>query len=65
MPTSTTSRGRPHTLGFDMDGFLTDGEDFTLGDTAIRCVWTPGHTEGCMSFIIPVLDEGRSHHLAI
>lgn len=48
-----------------MDGFLTDGEDFTLGDTAIRCVWTPGHTEGCMSFIIPVLDEGRSHHLAI
>lgn len=55
----------PHALDFDMDDFLTDGEDFTLGDTAIRCVWTPGHTEGCMSFIIPVYDEGRPHHLAI
>lgn len=54
-----------HPLTFDVDGFIEDGEDFSLGEVSVRCVLTPGHTEGCMSFIIPVWDEGRPHHLAI
>ena len=57
--------GKPFGLHYDMDGTLDDGEDFVLGDTAVRCVHTPGHTPGCMSFVIPVYDEGREHHLAL
>ena len=56
---------KPYGLRFEMDGYLEDGQDFTLGDTAVHCVLTPGHTQGCMSFIVPVYDEGRPHHLAI
>ncbi len=55
----------PYGLTFPVDGWLEDGQDFILGDTAIRAVHTPGHTPGCMSFIIPVTDEGRPHHLAL
>lgn len=56
---------KPYGLTFNMDGYLEDGQDFVLGDTSIRCVLTPGHTGGCFSFIIPVTDEGRPHHLAL
>jgi len=52
-------------IPFEVTHFLEDGQDFILGDTAIKCVWTPGHTPGCMSFIIPVTDEGRPHKLAL
>lgn len=55
----------PYGLTFRMDGWLEDGQDFILGDTAVRCVHTPGHTPGCMSFVVPVTDEGRLHHLAL
>lgn len=55
----------PFGLSFDMDGSLDDGQDFILGNTAIHCVQTPGHTPGCISMIIPVFDEGRPHHLAL
>lgn len=55
----------PHTLRFDVDGYLEDGQDFTLGNTTIRCVLTPGHTPGCFSFIIPVYDEARPHYLGL
>ena len=48
-----------------MDGYLEDGQDFTLGNTTIRCVLTPGHTPGCFSFIIPVYDEARPHYLGL
>ena len=52
-------------MSFEVDGFLEDGQDVTLGDMTVHCVWTPGHTPGCMSFIIPVTDEGRKHNLAL
>ncbi len=50
---------------YEMDGLLKDGDEFTLGDTTIKCVLTPGHTPGSMSFIIPVTDEGRPHYAAL
>lgn len=52
-------------LGFEVDGYLEDGQDFTLGDTSIKIVATPGHTMGCLSFLIPVTDEGRPHLIAL
>ena len=46
---------------FDIDGYISDREVFRLGNMWFDCVWTPGHTPGCMSFIFPVWDEGRAH----
>lgn len=31
---------------------LKDGQILTLGNKEIKCIWTPGHTEGGMSFYI-------------
>ena len=38
------------------DVALTDGDIITLGNTAIRCVAAPGHTEGVMAFFFDVTD---------
>ena len=47
------------------DVYIEDGDDVVLGDTKVHCVLTPGHTQGCFSFIIPVTDEGRPHKLGL
>ena len=47
------------------DVCIEDGDYVQLGDTRIRCIMTPGHTQGCFSFIIPVTDEGRPHKLGL
>lgn len=52
-------------LTWDVDGFIEDGDEFTLGDTSVKIYATPGHTMGCLSFIIPVTDEGRPHLVAL
>lgn len=44
-----------------IDMFLKDGQKITLGNTTIRIVYTPGHAPGCVSFIIPVTDNGEPH----
>ena len=36
-----------------VDRFLTDGEALLFGKTALRALATPGHTEGCTSFLLP------------
>jgi metallo-beta-lactamase class B len=43
----------------DMDA--TDGEKLTLGDTTITIYFTPGHTGGTLSFLVPVKDHGAPH----
>lgn len=43
---------------FDCDVLLEDGDIFTFGNVTIKCVLTPGHTEGVMSFIITLDDNG-------
>lgn len=58
------SPGRPP-ITFEVDHFLEDGEELDFGDVKIRCVFTPGHSIGCFSFIIPVTDEGRPHKAAL
>jgi glyoxylase-like metal-dependent hydrolase (beta-lactamase superfamily II) len=35
------------------DRFLSDGETLWLGKTPLTAVATPGHTEGCASYVLP------------
>ena len=37
---------------FDCDVLIEDGDVFTFGTTKIRCVMTPGHSPGVVSFFI-------------
>ena len=39
---------------------VTDGQKFTVGDTTVTAVSTPGHTAGTTSWIFPVLDHGKT-----
>jgi metallo-beta-lactamase class B len=48
-----------------IDVFLTDGQKITLGNTVVQIVYTPGHAPGCVSFIIPVTDNGTQHMVGI
>ena len=41
---------------FSCDVLIEDGDVFTFGDVSIRCVHTPGHTDGVMSFFITLAD---------
>ncbi len=50
----------PHTLPV-IDHELEDGEIFTFGGKQIRCVLTPGHTLGTMSFFFDVTDNGNTY----
>jgi metallo-beta-lactamase class B len=42
----------------------TDGMNITLGGTAVTIWTTPGHTPGTILYIFPVLDRGRTVHVA-
>lgn len=44
---------------FQPDVLLRDGDIVKLGNTAIRCVSTPGHTPGTMSFFFDVEEDGK------
>ena len=48
-----------------VDIYLTDGMKIRVGDTTFQIVATPGHSAGCMSFIIPVTDNGKAHRASI
>ena len=41
---------------FSCDVLLDDGDVIDFGDTQVRCVLTPGHTDGVMSYIITLPD---------
>ncbi len=34
------------------DGFLLDGQELQLGHTLLRAMATPGHTQGCTSYVL-------------
>ena len=46
------------------DLVVTDGQKLTLGDTTLTFYVTPGHTEGTISTIFPVRDNGQRHVVA-
>ena len=52
--------GMTFTQTFEPDILLQDGDTVTLGSTTIRCIATPGHTPGAMSFLFPVTDGNRT-----
>lgn len=41
---------------FSCDVLIEDGDVFNFGDVSVRCVHTPGHTDGVMSFFITLPD---------
>jgi metallo-beta-lactamase class B len=62
---------RPNELGWSdprpssVDIYLSDRQNIILGNTTIECIYTPGHSDGCMSFIIPVMDNKTPHVVGI
>lgn len=44
-----------------IDRVIRDGETIRLGGSALTAHWTPGHTQGCTSFTLPVVERGRRH----
>ena len=64
-------RAWPHEAMMDdprpesIDMYLTDGQRVHLGNTTIEIVFTPGHSPGCVSFIIPVRDHSKKHVIGI
>ena len=45
----------------EFDRELEDGEIFQLGNVKIRCVLTPGHTEGVITLFFEVTDGGKTY----
>ena len=43
--------------GADADEYIEDGDEIHFGNRYITAIATPGHTSGCMSF---VLDDGKA-----
>ena len=50
---------------FVPDHLLHDGDEITLGDTTIRCLHTPGHTVGTMSFFFELHEAGETFRAAM
>ena len=60
-PGGPYSNPRPQSI----DILLTDRQKITLGNTTIQIIATPGHSHGCVSFIVPVTDRGVPHVVGI
>ena len=56
--------GKPDTVAV-RDMVKGDGDTLTLGDTTIRFIFTPGHTPGSLSVVVPVKENGVMHTAAI
>lgn len=42
-----------------VDRVVRDGEQIRVGDVALTAVLTPGHTPGCTTWTMPVIERGR------
>ena len=51
--------------GFQPDFDIFDGDVIELGNTKIECWFTPGHTEGSVSFFLDVVEDGKTYHAAM
>lgn len=50
---------------FEPDILLNDGDIIKLGNTSIRCISTPGHTPGTMSFFFETKENGKTFTCAM
>ena len=46
---------------FKPDVLLKDNDVITLGNTSIKCILTPGHTDGTMSFFFDITDGEKTY----
>ncbi|MBI4887099.1 MAG: subclass B3 metallo-beta-lactamase [Acidobacteria bacterium] len=53
--------GTPHPI----DRVLKDGEQVMLGGAALTAHLTPGHTRGCTTWTLRVMDAGRNYNVLI
>lgn len=51
--------------GFTPDYDINDGDVITLGNTSVYCMFTPGHTEGSVSFFFDVVEDGVTYRAAM
>lgn len=50
---------------FEPDILLDDGNEITLGNTTVKCIATPGHTPGAMSYFFDVTDGRESYRAGL
>ncbi len=50
---------------FTIDSYIDDGDIIDCGNKAIEVIHTPGHTDGCMSFVFPISENGRIHNAVL
>ena len=63
--TYLSSKDLKYITGFTPDFDIIDGDIISLGNTKIRCAFTPGHTEGACSFFFDVCEGGVSYRAAM
>ena len=51
--------------GFTPDFDIREGDVIRLGNTEIKCLFTPGHTEGSVSFFLDVTEDGVTYRAAM
>jgi len=50
---------------FEADEIIHDGDVIKLGNTAITCLATPGHSPGCISYFFEVADGGKRYRVGM
>lgn len=63
--TYLSRRDLKYISGFTPDYDLQDGDIIRLGETEVRCVFTPGHTEGAFSFFFDLTEDGVCYRAAM
>lgn len=65
--TSGVDRSALGGLGWEpvaVDRVLRDGEEVVLGDVTLRALWTPGHTQGCTTWMTSAREGARTYSVA-
>jgi len=50
---------------FEPDILWTDGDEMTIGNTTVKCVATPGHTPGALSYFFNVTDGEKTYRAGL
>ena len=56
---------RPGSKEHPMDAIINDGDTISLGGEILTAHLTPGHSDGCTSWELDVMDAGQSHKVVI
>lgn len=57
--------GVPFHGKFEPDILLQDGDEVSLGNTTVKAIATPGHTQGAMSYLFDVIEGQRVYRAAL